>query len=133
LPYLHDEPRTTYDIRLEVYLRGEGMRQAHRICTSNFRYLYWTLSQQVAHHTVNGCNLRPGDLLASGTISGPTPDSYGSLLELTWRGSRPLDLGGESRTFLQDGDTVTMTGWCQGDGYRVGFGTVSGRIRAASG
>jgi fumarylacetoacetase len=133
LPYLYDEPRTTYDIQLEVYLQGERMPQAHRICTSNFRYLYWSLAQQLAHHTINGCNLRPGDLLASGTISGPMPDSFGSLLELTWRGSRPLNLGGESRTFLQDGDTVTMTGWCQGDGYRVGFGTVTGRIRPAVG
>ena len=103
-----------------------------RICASNFKYLYWSLAQQLAHHTVNGCNLRPGDLLASGTISGPTPDSYGSLLELAWRGTRPLTLpGGEQRSFLQDGDRVTMTGWCQGDGYRVGFGTVTGTVLPA--
>ena len=89
-------------------------------------------AQQLAHHTVNGCNLRPGDLLASGTISGPTPDARGCLLELTWRGSQPLDLAdGETRTFLQDGDRVTMTGWCQGDGYRVGFGEVTGRVLPA--
>jgi fumarylacetoacetase len=131
LPYLHDEPRTSYDIHLEVSLQGEKMTHPQRICASNFKYLYWTSPQQLAHHTVNGCNLRPGDLLASGTISGPTPDSYGSLLELSWRGSRPLQLGGESRTFLQDGDRVTMTAWCQGDGFRVGFGEVTGRILAA--
>jgi fumarylacetoacetase len=85
----------------------------------------------VAHHTITGCNLRPGDLLASGTISGPTPDSYGSLLELSWRGSTPLQLGGEQRTFLQDGDRVMFKGWCQGEGYRVGFGEVTGRILPA--
>ena len=85
----------------------------------------------MAHHTSNGCNVRPGDLLASGTISGPTPDSYGSLLELAWKGTRPLALGMEKRTFLQDGDRLTLTGWCQGTGYRVGFGEVTGRILQA--
>ena len=128
LPYLHDPARTTYDIQLEVHLQGEKMSGATRICASNFRYLYWTLAQQMAHHTVNGCNLRPGDLLASGTISGPAPDSYGSMLELSWRGSRPVSVGQETRTFLLDGDRVTMTAWCQGDGYRVGFGSVTARI-----
>src|SRR6516165_1166031 len=131
LPYLHDEPRTTYDIHLEVHLQGAKMAQPQRICASNFKYLYWTLAQQLAHHTVNGCNLEPGDLLASGTIRGPTPDSYGSLLELTWRGTKPLNVGGEEQRFLQDGDKVTLTGWCQGDGYRVVFGTVSGEITPA--
>jgi fumarylacetoacetase len=90
------------------------------------------MAQQLAHHTVNGCNLRPGDLLASGTVSGSTPDSLGCLLELTWRGSKPLTLpSGEQRTFLQDGDRVTLTGWCQGPGYRVGFGEVTGKILPA--
>lgn len=131
LPYLHSPTRTTYDIHLEVSLRGEKMSTSMRVCASNFRHLYWTLAQQVAHHTVNGCNLRPGDLLASGTISGPTPDSYGSLLELTWRGSRPLPVGDETRTFLRDGDCVTMTAWCQGEGFRVGFGSVSATILPA--
>ncbi len=131
LPYLHDPSRTSYDIQLEVYLQGEKMNESRRICASNFRYLYWTLAQQMAHHTVNGCNLRPGDLLASGTISGPTPDSYGSLLELSWRGTRPLTVGDESRTFLLDGDRVILTAWCQGDGYRVGFGSVTGVITPA--
>jgi fumarylacetoacetase len=131
LPYLNDPTRATYDIHLEVFLQGEKMSEPTRICASNFRTLYWTLAQQMAHHTVNGCNLRPGDLLASGTISGPTPDSYGSLLELSWRGTRPLNVGKETRTFLLDGDRVTMTGWCQGEGYRVGFGSVTARILPA--
>jgi fumarylacetoacetase len=87
------------------------------------------VAQQLAQHTINGCNLRPGDLLGSGTISGPTPDSFGSLLELAWKGTKPIELpGGERRVFLNDGDCVTMTGWCQGSGYRVGFGEVTGRI-----
>ena len=129
LPYLRSEGERTYDIHLEVYLQSERIVAPHRVCASNFKHLYWDLRQQLAHHTVNGCNLRPGDLLASGTISGPTPDSYGSLLELTWRGSKPLKLpSGEERTFLQDGDRVTLTGWCQGAGYRVGFGAAAGRV-----
>jgi fumarylacetoacetase len=131
LPYLSGPTRTTYDIQLEVLLQGEKMSEATRICASNFRHLYWTLAQQVAHHTVNGCNLRPGDLLASGTISGPTPDSYGSMLELSWRGARPVYVGAETRTFLLDGDRVTMTAWCQGDGYRIGFDSVTARILPA--
>ncbi|HWG44629.1 MAG TPA: fumarylacetoacetase [Gemmataceae bacterium] len=131
LPYLHSDSRMTYDIRLEVHLQGEKMSEAPRICASNFKYLYWTLAQQLAHHTVGGCNLRAGDLLASGTISGPTSDSYGSLLELAWRGTRPLKVGNETRTFLCDGDRVTLTGWCQGEGYRVGFGSVSADIMPA--
>jgi fumarylacetoacetase len=131
-PYLRQTGDRAYDIHLEVSLQGEGLARAQRVCLSNFRYLYWSVEQQLAHHTINGCNLRPGDLLASGTISGPAPDSYGSLLELTWRGSRPLALeGGQQRTFLQDGDRVTLTGWCQGPGYRVGFGEVTGKILPA--
>jgi len=131
LPYLQSATRATYDIHLEVHLQGEKQAEGQRICLSNFKYLYWTLPQQLAHHTINGCNLRPGDLLASGTISGATPDSYGSLLELSWRGTRPLKVGDEQRTFLQDGDSVTLTGWCQGDGYRVGFGTVTASVSPA--
>jgi len=132
LPYLRTEGPQTYDIQLEVHLRGEKMERPHRVCATNFKHLYWSLAQQVAHHTVNGCDLRTGDLLGSGTISGPTPDSYGSLLELTWRGARPLSLPvGERRTFLEDGDRVTLTGWCQGDGYRVGFGEATGRVLPA--
>jgi fumarylacetoacetase len=132
LPYLRSVGDWSYNIHLEVYLQSARMAQPQRICASNFRHLYWNICQQLAHHTVNGCNLRPGDLLASGTISGPTPDSYGSLLELAWKGTRPLSLpDGERRTFLQDGDRVTMTAWCEGPGYRVGFGEVTGCILPA--
>lgn len=126
LPYLQSRKRYNYDINLEVYIGSS------RVCRSNFKHLYWTMHQQLTHHTVTGCNVRPGDLMASGTISGPEKGSYGSMLELSWKGSKPIALAsGETRTFLQDGDTVTMTGWCQGDGYRVGFGEVTGTILPA--
>jgi len=132
LEYLLVSRDCSYDIHLEVSLQTELMERAHRICSSNFKSLYWNMCQQLAHHTVNGCNVRPGDLLASGTISGPTPESRGCLLELTWGGKNPLRLpGGRERRFLEDGDRVTMTGWCQGDGYRVGLGEVSGRVLPA--
>lgn len=131
LPYLQSSGET-FDIQLRVGLQTARMDERATICESNFRHLYWNMAQQLAHHTVNGCNLRTGDLLASGTISGPTPNSYGSLLELAWRGARPIQLtNGETRSWLQDGDQVTMTAWCQGDGYRVGFGECSGIILAA--
>jgi fumarylacetoacetase len=132
LPYLRQQGSTTFDIHLEVTLRSAKMPAPQVICRSNFKHLYWSLRQQLAHHTVNGCPLRPGDLLASGTISGPTPDSFGSMLELTWRGTKPLTLSsGETRRFLEDGDRVTMTAWCQGNGYRVGFGEVTGVVLPA--
>ena len=96
------------------------------------RNLYWSMAQQLAHHTVGGCNLQPGDLLASGTISGPEENARGSMLELTWRGANPLQLtGGETRKWLEDGDCLTISGWAEGDGYRVGFGKVSGRVVSA--
>jgi fumarylacetoacetase len=134
LDYLRTQGDWTYDVHLEVWLHGERMERPERICASNARHLYWNVCQQLAHHTVNGCNLQPGDLLATGTISGPDPGSYGSMLELAWKGTKPLQLpGGETRVFLQDGDRVTMTGWCQGQGYRVGFGEVTGRILPARG
>jgi fumarylacetoacetase len=92
------------------------------------------MAQQLAHHTSNGCNLRPGDLLASGTISGPEPGTYGSLLELTWGGERPIVLStGETRRFLEDGDQLAITGWCEGDGYRIGFGEAAARVLPAGG
>jgi fumarylacetoacetase len=127
LPYLRTTGNQAFDIHLEVWLETAA-GEKHCVSRSNCKHLYWNVCQQVAHHTSNGCNLRPGDLLASGTISGPTPDSYGSLLELAWKGTKPLTLGTEQRTFLEDGDRLTLTGWCQGSGYRVGFGEVSGRI-----
>lgn len=132
LLYLKSDGDWAYDIQLEVYLQTRNMPTPYRISASNAKYLYWNVCQQLAHHTISGCNLRPADLLASGTISGPEPSSYGSLLELTWRGSKPLQLpNGETRTFLQDGDRITMTGWCQGDGYRVGLGDVTAEVLPA--
>lgn len=132
LPYLNNAGDRTYDIQLEIWLQGQEMPAPHRISRTNFKYLYWDISQQVAHHTVNGCNLRLGDLIASGTISGSDPSSYGSLIELAWQGKKPIHFpNGETRAALLDGDRVTLTGWCQADGYRVGFGEVTGRILAA--
>jgi fumarylacetoacetase len=132
LPYLQSQGDWAYDIHLEVHLQSQAMTTPMVIARSNFRYLYWNMAQQLTHHTITGCNLRPGDLLASGTISGPTLDAYGSLLELTWRGTRPITLPtGEERKFLLDGDRLTLTGYCQGGGYRVGFGEVTGVILAA--
>ncbi|MGD2111725.1 MAG: fumarylacetoacetase [Phycisphaerae bacterium] len=129
LDYLRSDGPGTFDIDLSVALQSEQMESAHVLCRSNFKHLYWTVAQQLAHHTVNGCNAQTGDLMASGTISGPTPESYGSLLELCWRGEKPIELpNGDKRTFIQDGDRISMTGWCQSDGYRVGFGEVTGRI-----
>ncbi len=132
LPYLRAGGDWSYDINLEVGIRPANMAEAHPVCRSNFRYMYWNVCQQLAHHASNGCNLRPGDLLASGTISGPTPDSYGSMLELTWRGERPIQLpDGTERKFIADDDEVIMSGWAQGDGYRIGFGNVSGKVLPA--
>ncbi len=129
LPYLRTPGPGAFDIHLEVHLQTAQMSAPDVICRSNFKHMYWDMRQMLAHHTITGCNLRPGDLLASGTISGPTEDSYGSMLELAWRGEKPIPLtSGETRSFLQDGDRVTMTGWCQGEDYRVGFGEVSGTI-----
>lgn len=123
LPYLQASQPLTYDIELRAALNGL------EICATNVQNLYWSFAQQLAHHTVNGCNLQPGDLLASGTISGPTPESRGCLLERTWRGSEPLTLpDGSTRSWLKDGDTLTLTGWAQGEGYRVGFGEVTGTV-----
>ena len=108
------------------------MDKPHVISRSNAKFLYWNFAQQLAHHTITGCNMQVGDLLATGTISGPTPDSHGSMLELAWKGSQPIALpNGQTRNFLQDGDRLTITGWCQGQGYRIGFGEVTGQILPA--
>lgn len=130
LPYLKSpRPDSTFDIELQVAIQTSSLPEPYTLCRSNFRYLYWSLAQQVAHHTVTGCNLRPGDLLASGTISGTTPDSFGSMLELAWKGERPIELpDGSTRTMLQDGDTVIMTAACRSDAYQIGFGEVRGTI-----
>ena len=132
LSYLKHAADFTFDIQLEARLQTAKMAAPQTITRTNFRNLYWSIAQQLAHHTVNGCNLQPGDLLASGTISGPTEDSRGCMLELTWRGANPLQLSsGEIRKWLEDGDALSITGYCQGDGYRIGFGEVNGRIISA--
>lgn len=133
LPYLRQREPRGLDIELAVALDTEAMRAGGTppevIARSNAHYLYWSPEQQLTHHAVGGCNLRPGDLLASGTISGETPDSYGSLLELTWRGERPLALpSGETRTFLADGDRITLAGLARRGDRAVSFGTVEGTI-----
>jgi fumarylacetoacetase len=122
LPYLQCQGKKNYDIQLEVAIQtASGAEKT--VCRSNFKHMYWNMCQQLAHHTVNGCNLRVGDLLASGTISGPTPDSYGSMLELAWKGTRPIDMpDGSRRVFIEDGDTVTLRGYAEKDGLRIGFG-----------
>jgi fumarylacetoacetase len=132
LPYLRQHGAHGFDVQLEVALRREGASGSTTVCRTNFRHMYWSMAQQLAHHTVSGCNTRVGDLMASGTISGPAPESFGSLLELTWNGQKPLVLqDGEQRTFVEDGDEVVMTGWCNGPGYRVGFGQAAGRVLPA--
>ena len=129
LPYLRAKTDFTFDIQLEAKLQTGKSKSPHTITRTNFQNLYWSISQQLAHHTVGGCNLQPGDLLASGTISGETEESRGCMLEITWRGANPLKLpGGEERKWLEDGDSMSITGWCQGDGYRVGFGEARGKI-----
>jgi len=131
LEYLRSNNPDEYDIKLEVQLQTEK-GGPFTISKSNHKHLYWSMPQQLTHHAVTGCNMQPGDLLGSGTISGPTPDSYGSLLELCWKGTKPIDLpNGEVRKFLQDFDTVIFKAHCEGDGYRVGFGTCVGQILPA--
>lgn len=131
LPYLQFLGNRNLDIQLEVDLTPKDAATT-TICHSNCKYLYWNMAQQLAHHTSNGCNLRIGDLMASGTISGPNADSYGSLLELSWGGQKILELkGGQKRTFIQDYDTITMRGFAERNGKRVGFGEVAGQILPA--
>lgn len=127
--YLKQTKDGAYNINLEVYLTPENTEKATRMTKTNFSYMYWSIAQQVAHHTISGCNIRPGDMQASGTISGPNRVERGSMLELTWRGEQPLQLnGGVERCWIEDGDTLTIRGWCHGDGYRIGFGEVTGKI-----
>ncbi len=131
LPYLQYEGLKNYDIHLEVEITPD-QSQPGVVSRSNFKYMYWNMCQQLAHHTSNGCNIRIGDLMASGTISGPDPDSLGSMLEISLGGKNPVTLpGGETRAFIEDGDTVTLRGWGEKDGVRVGFGAVSNRIERA--
>lgn len=131
LDYLISNTPSNYEILLEVSICTEAGEETV-ICRSNMKYLYWSMAQQLAHHTVNGCNMEIGDMCASGTISGPTSDSYGSMLELAWKGTKPILLNdGSTRTFIQDGDTVTMHAYAQNEHYRIGFGQVSGTVIAA--
>ena len=131
LPYLQYQGDKNFDIELQVFLQPEG-GQENLICNSNFKYMYWNVNQQLAHHTVNGCNIQIGDMYASGTISGPTPDSYGSMLELAWKGTKPLQLAdGSQRKFIEDGDTVIMRGFAKKDHTRIGFGEVRTKILPA--
>ena len=132
LPYLRQVQPNNYDMELDVALRAAPMDQAVSICRTNFKYMYWSSVQQLVHHASSGCAMNVGDLLGSGTISGPDKHQRGSLLEISWNGTEPIVLaGGVKRTFLEDGDCLVMRGWCQGDGYRVGFGEVEGTITPA--
>ena len=131
LPYLKYEGQKNYDVSLSVAITPEGSEET-TVCNSNFKYMYWNMAQQLAHHTVNGCNINVGDLYGSGTISGKDENSYGSMLELAWMGTKPLKMkDGSERKFINDGDTVTMRGFAEKDGKRVGFGEVSAKILPA--
>lgn len=131
LPYLRFSGDHNFDIVLDVLIKPEGGDE-HRVCRSNYKYMYWNLAQQLAHQTVNGCNINVGDMYGSGTISGPTPDSFGSMLEIAWKGTRPVEMpDGSRRSFINDNDTVIMRGFCEKEGLRIGFGEVSTKILPA--
>ncbi|MFN7173056.1 MAG: fumarylacetoacetate hydrolase family protein, partial [Fimbriimonadaceae bacterium] len=129
LPYLRSDELVSYDLYLEILLRTQSMDEPVTICKTNAKNLYWTFAQQFAHMVSNGAPVWTAELFASGTISGETPDSFGSMLELGWKGERPIELpNGEKRVFLEDGDEVTLRGYGQGDGYRIGFGDLRSRV-----
>lgn len=128
MEYLQTSGAKTFDIDLEAFLQPENGEE-NKLCTTNFKNLYWNISQQLAHHTVNGCNIHTGDMMASGTISGPNEENYGSMLELSWRGANPIKLSdGSERKFINDGDTVIMRGHCKNEGVRIGFGEVKAKV-----
>lgn len=132
LAYLQENIANSYDINLSVEIQSPKSTQPDVICRTNFKYMYWSMAQQLTHHTIGGCNVQVGDLMGSGTISGSTPDSYGSLLELTWNTTKPLTLAnGETRGFLQDSDTLIMKGHCEKNGIRIGFGEVRNTVLPA--
>jgi fumarylacetoacetase len=135
LPYLAESGRNGYALRLEVWLRTPAMAAAERISAASFHRMYWSLTQMITHHASNGCPLRPGDLIGSGTVSGPEPESRGCLLERTWRGAEPLRLAnGEERRFLEDGDEVTLRGRAEREGFRwITLGECAGQVMAAGG
>ncbi|MBN2173097.1 MAG: fumarylacetoacetase [Bacteroidales bacterium] len=131
LPYLQSEGNRNFDIQLEVLIQPENAKES-RVCLSNFKYMYWNICQQLAHQTVNGCNINVGDMYASGTISGTAPDSFGSMLEISWGGSKSIQLtDGSERKFVQDGDTIIMRGWAEKDGVRIGFGECRTKVLPA--
>lgn len=131
LPYLQFTGDHNFDILLDVLIQPED-QQEHRVCHSNYKYMYWNLAQQLAHQTVNGCNINVGDMYGSGTISGPTPDSFGSMLEIAWKGTKPVKMpDGTERKFINDNDTIIMRGYCEKEGLRIGFGEVVTKILPA--
>jgi len=133
LAYLNEkDSNNSYDIHLSVALLPENADEATVVCETNFKYMYWSMAQQLTHHTISGCKVEVGDMMGSGTISGSTPDSYGSMLEIAWNATKPVTLkGGETRSFIEDGDTVIMKGYSEKDGIRVGFGEVRGKVLPA--
>ena len=133
LAYLNEkDSNNSFDINLSVELLPENSDEATVVCETNFKYMYWSMAQQLTHHTITGCKVEAGDMMGSGTISGPTPDSYGSMLEIAWNATKPVTLkGGETRSFIEDGDTVIMKGYSEKDGIRVGFGEVRGKVLPA--
>src|SRR5262249_22258613 len=134
-PDLQEGGRGAFDITVEAWLRTRTVTEPVRLSRARFQDMYWTLGQMVAHHTSNGCPIRPGDLIASGTISGPERENRGCLLELTWKGAEPIRLpDGGQRTFLEDGDEPTLTGYCEREGFtRIGLGSCRGVITPAAG
>jgi len=133
LDYLRErKPESTFDINLYVEILPEDAEHSTVVCQTNFKYMYWSMAQQLTHHTITGCKVEVGDMMGSGTISGPTPDSYGSMLEIAWNATKPVILeDGSTRTFIEDGDTVIMKGYSEKDGIRVGFGEVRGKVLPA--
>jgi fumarylacetoacetase len=131
LPYLQQKGAKAFDINLEVAIKPDHTEETI-VSRSNFKYMYWSMAQQLAHHTINGCRVNSGDMMGSGTISGPTEDSFGSMLELTWGGQNPIQLkDGNERKFINDNDTVIIRGFCQNEKVRVGFGEVSSKLLPA--
>jgi fumarylacetoacetase len=131
LPYLEMKKDHNFDINLEAIIETSN-GDSKTVSNSNFKYMYWSMAQQLAHHTVNGCNMQVGDMCGSGTLSGPAPDSYGSMLEISWKGTKPVSMpDGTERKFLQDGDSVIMKAFCEKDGNRIGFGEVRSKILPA--
>jgi len=133
LPYIRqsDGMKGGYDVKLECSIQPENENQDHTVCTTNIKYMYWSLAQQLTHHASNGCPIRAGDLIGTGTISGPTEDSFGSMLELSWAGSKDVKVGSQVRKFIQDNDTVIIRGTCEKDNIRIGFGECRSKLLPA--